>query len=129
MLQFIGNLIGVKADKAVQAGIEALVRWDPKSASEAELRSMEQHLDDLGQQVAVARQAFDREQKEADAIEALSRQRMAAAELLQRQMDARPTRRARPSLRRASPPWSACWSRWRPTPSARRPRRRTRKTS
>jgi chromosome segregation ATPase len=87
MLRFIGNLIGVKTDKAVQAGIEALVRWDPKSASEAELRSMEQHLDDLGQQVAAARQAYDREQKEAEAIEALSRQRMAAAELLQRQMD------------------------------------------
>jgi chromosome segregation ATPase len=87
MLRFIGNLIGVKTDKAVQAGIEALVRWDPKSASEAELRSMEQHLDDLGLQVAAARQAYDREQKEADAIEALSRQRMAAAELLQRQMD------------------------------------------
>jgi hypothetical protein len=51
MLSFISNLVGVKADKAVQAGVEALVRWDPQSASEAELRTMEQHLDDLGRQV------------------------------------------------------------------------------
>jgi hypothetical protein len=51
MLQFIRNLAGVKTDQVVQAGVEALVRWDPQSASEAELRSMEQHLDELGQQV------------------------------------------------------------------------------
>lgn len=86
MLRFLGNLVGVKADGAVQAGIEALVRWDPKSASEAELRSMEQHLDELGQQVAAARQSYDREKTEADQIEALSDQRMAAAQHLQGQM-------------------------------------------
>jgi hypothetical protein len=88
MLMFMRNLIGVKADQAVQSGVEMLVRWDPKSASEAELRSMEQHLDDLGRQVAAARQAFDREKREADAIQALSSQRMAAAEQLQHQVDA-----------------------------------------
>ena len=96
MLTFIGNLLGVKADKAMQAGVEALVRWDPQSASEAELRTMEQHLDNLGRQVATARQSYDREQKEADAIQALSQQRMAAAEQLQRQLAAEtdPTRKA-----------------------------------
>src|SRR6516225_7022829 len=95
MLSFISNLVGVKADKAMQAGVEALVRWDPQSASEAELRTMEQHLDDLGRQVATARQSYDREQKEADAIHALSQQRMAAAEQLQNQIAAEkdPTRK------------------------------------
>ena len=48
MLVFLKNLAGVKMDKVAQAGIEALVRWDPKSASEAELRTMEQNLDALG---------------------------------------------------------------------------------
>ncbi len=96
MLQFVGNLIGVKADKAVQAGVEALVRWDPQGASEAEMRSMEQHLDELGQQVARARQSYDREMKEAGAIQALSAQRMAAAEHLQVQLNAEtdPARKA-----------------------------------
>src|SRR5213593_4058721 len=65
MLSFISNLVGVKADKAVQAGVEALVRWDPEGASEAELRTMEQHLDDLGRQVAMARQAYDKERRKA----------------------------------------------------------------
>ena len=59
MLRFMGNMISVKANKTVQSGIEALVRWDPQTASEAELRSMEQHLDDLGHQVAAARQAYE----------------------------------------------------------------------
>jgi chromosome segregation ATPase len=96
MLSFFSNLVGVKADKAVQAGVEALVRWDPQSASEAELRTMEQHLDDLGRQVATARQSYDREQKEAEAIEALSHQRMVAAEQLEKQIAAEtdPTRKA-----------------------------------
>ena len=82
MLTFMKNLLGVKLDKAASAGIEALVRWDPKSATEAELRTMEQHLDALGMEVATARQSFDREAKEAAAIQDLSRQRMAAAEQL-----------------------------------------------
>ena len=96
MLAFMKNLIGVKMDKAAAAGVEALVRWDPKSASEAEMRTMEQRLDELGREVALARQSFDREEREADAIQALSQQRMAAAEQLQRQVDGEsdPTRKA-----------------------------------
>jgi chromosome segregation ATPase len=96
MLNFMSNLVGVKFDKAAQAGIEALVRWDPKSASEAELRTMEQHLDELGREVAQARRGYDNETKEAEAIQALSQQRMAAAEQLQKQADAEtdPARKA-----------------------------------
>src|SRR4051794_34973489 len=88
MLGFLRNFVGIKTDNAVQAGVEALVRWDPQGASEAELRTMEQHLDELGQQVAKARQDYDREQQEAEQIEALSRQRIAAAEQLQGQIAA-----------------------------------------
>jgi chromosome segregation ATPase len=88
MLGFLRNFAGVKADNAVQAGVEALVRWDPEGASEAELRTMEQHLDDLGRQVATARQSYDKEQREAEQIDALSHQRMAAAEQLQGQIAA-----------------------------------------
>jgi flagellar biosynthesis chaperone FliJ len=85
VLQFMSNLVGVKANQAVQAGIQALVRFDPKGATEAELRTMEQHLDELGVQVAQARQGYQREQQEADSIQALAHQRMAAAEQLQKQ--------------------------------------------
>jgi chromosome segregation ATPase len=88
MLTFIKNLIGVKKDQAVQSGLEALVRWDPKAATEAELRTMEQHLDQLGTEVARARVSLTKEKKEADAIKALSEQRLAAAESLQAQAQA-----------------------------------------
>ena len=86
MLSFIRNLAGVKTDQATQNALEALVRWDPQAATEAELRTMEQHLDDLGLQVAQARAAYDRERREAEAIQQLSQQRMAAAEQLERQL-------------------------------------------
>lgn len=96
MLSFIRNLAGVKADQAAQGALEALVRWDPKSATEAELRTMEQHLDELGLQVAEARAAYDRERREAEAIAQLSQQRMAAAEQLQGRLagEADPARKA-----------------------------------
>ena len=88
MLAFIRNLVGVKTDQAVNNAVEAIVRWDPKSATEAELRTMEQNLDQLGLQVAEARQAYEREKREADAIQALSQQRLAAAEQLQSRAEA-----------------------------------------
>ena len=96
MLKFIRHLVGVKKDQAVQAGIEALVRWDPKGATEAELRAMEDHLDQLGLEVAEARASYDREKQEADAIQGLFNQRLAAAEMLQGQSaaEADPGRKA-----------------------------------
>ena len=87
MFSFIRNLVGVKTDNAVNSAIEAIVRWDPKSATEAELRSMEQNLDQLGLQVAQARAAYDKERREAEHIAALSAQRMAAAEQLQHRLE------------------------------------------
>jgi chromosome segregation ATPase len=91
MLTFVRTFLGVKTDQAVQAGVEALVRWDPQSATEAELRTMERHLDELGLQVAQARAAYDRERREAVAIKGLLQQRMAAAEELERQRAIEPT--------------------------------------
>jgi chromosome segregation ATPase len=101
MLKFMTNLIGVKFDKAAQAGVEALVRWDPKSASEAEMRTMEQHLDDLGREVALARQSYDRENREAEAIQALTSQRMAAAEQLEAQIATAPDLARKASLEKS----------------------------
>jgi DNA repair exonuclease SbcCD ATPase subunit len=96
MYSFIRNMIGVKADQTVNSAVEAIVRWDPQAATEAELRTMEQHLDVLGRQVAEARVAFDKEKRESDTIHLLSQQRMAAAEQLQHRMDteADPARKA-----------------------------------
>jgi len=96
MLSFIRNLVGVKADQAVNSAVSAIVRWDPQSATEAELRTMEENLDEVGRQVAQARMGFDKERREADAIQHLSQQRMAAAEQIQQRMQAEadPSRKA-----------------------------------
>jgi len=85
--QFISNFFGVKVDDAVNGAMEALVRFDPKAATEAELRTMEQNLDQLGRNVADARATFDKEHKEAEAIRDLHAQRMSAAEKLQAQYE------------------------------------------
>jgi chromosome segregation ATPase len=96
MFTFVRSFLGVKTDQAVQAGVEALVRWDPQAATEAELRTMEHHLDELGMQVAQARAAYDRERQEAVAIKGLLQQRMAAAEQLEKQraVESTPERKA-----------------------------------
>ena len=96
MLGFISNLVGVKTDQLMQNSVEYLVKLDPKAATEAEIRQMEQQLDKLGTELAEARIAFNREKKEADAIEQLAAQRMAAAEKIEQQMmaEADPARQA-----------------------------------
>jgi chromosome segregation ATPase len=101
MFLFIRHLVGVKTDQAVQNAVEAIVRWDPHSATEAELRTMEEHLDRLGRQVAEARMAYDREKREAETIAQLSQQRMAAAEQLQRQLEAAPDPAHKAALERS----------------------------
>jgi chromosome segregation ATPase len=101
MLTFMRNFLGVKTDQAVQAGVEALVRWDPQGATEAELRTMEQHLDELGLQVAQARAAYDRERHEAVAIKGLLQQRMAAAEQLERQRAIEPAPERKAALEKS----------------------------
>jgi chromosome segregation ATPase len=101
MFTFVRTFLGVKTDQAVQAGVEALVRWDPQAATEAELRTMEHHLDELGMQVAQARVAYDRERKEAVAIKGLLQQRMAAAEQLEKQRAVEPSPERKSALEKS----------------------------
>jgi len=90
MISFIKNMVDVKSDQMIQSGLEFLVRLDPKAATEAEIRQMEDELDKLGKELAESRMTFQREKKEAEAIQQLAAQRMAAAEKLEQQMLAEP---------------------------------------
>ena len=81
------------------------MRWDPQAATEAELRTMERHLDELGLVVAQARAAYDRERQEAVTIKGLLQQRMAAAEQLESREPSSPLPSARHCWRRAWQPW------------------------
>jgi chromosome segregation ATPase len=87
-ITFLRSLLGVKTDHAVQTGIEMYVKWDPKGASEAELKAMESKLDQMGMHVAQARAKYNEAQKAVDTITALMNQRMTAANTLQQQVDA-----------------------------------------
>jgi len=77
-----------KANSAANTAVEALVRWDPQGASEAQLREMERHLDALGIEVAKAKADADGKAKEFASANALLQQRITAADTLQRQIDA-----------------------------------------
>jgi hypothetical protein len=93
---FLTSFGKTKANDAVQSGIDALVRWDPKGASKAEMMEMEKHLDDLGKRVASARQGFKVEAAEYDQVSALYNQRLAAAQRLEEQIatEMNPTHKA-----------------------------------
>src|ERR1700736_4405394 len=87
-ITFLKSLLGVKANQTVQGAIEMYVKWDPKGASEAELKAMEGKLDEMGLHVARARAKYNEAQKALDAMNALMHQRMTAADTLQRQSQA-----------------------------------------
>lgn len=86
MFGFLKNLLGVKAEQAMDECVRTLVEWDPKGATEAEMRSMEEQLDKLGKELALARQSYDKEAREADEIRKLYNQRLAAANKLDEMM-------------------------------------------
>lgn len=87
---FVSNFSKVKTEKVGQSVVQALASWDPETASKAELEQMEKHLNKLVQEVAEARQIYRKEQEEADAINKLYSQRLQAAEILQKQLEADP---------------------------------------
>ncbi len=80
---FVKNFGGEKVKETGRNIVQALAAWDPETASAAEIKQMEDNLDKLTRQVADARASYEKEQGEADAIQALYEQRMKAAELLQ----------------------------------------------
>lgn len=80
---FIKNFGKQKVQQTGQSIVQILATWDPDTSSAAEIQQMEERLDKLTQQVAQAKQTYQKEQKEADVIEALYEQRLKAAEILQ----------------------------------------------
>ncbi len=76
--------------KVTQIGnslMQAIVRFDPETASEAQIAEFEQQLDSLTQRVAVLRREYTREQAEADAANAKYANLLGAAGKLKAQLD------------------------------------------
>ena len=86
LLPFVRNFIGVKGDSVAAGVVKALVQLDPESATVADLRTMEQDLDNAGRMIAKLRADLAHEQTEFDSIGGQYHELMAAAELLQRRI-------------------------------------------
>ena len=65
---------------------EAIVAWDPETATEAEIEEMIQELDKVTREAGKAKAELDREQKEADAAQANYDRHFDAAKMLEGQM-------------------------------------------
>ncbi len=86
LLPFVRNFIGVKGDSVAAGVVKALVQLDPESATVADLRTMEQDLDNAGRMIAKLRADLAHEQTEFDSIGGQYHELMAAAELLQKRI-------------------------------------------
>lgn len=84
-MQFFKSLIGVKGEQVGRQMVDAIVALDPKSASAAQLRVMEQDLDKAGVLLSRLRADFEREKREAVEARENYARRLAAAEHLNRQ--------------------------------------------
>jgi hypothetical protein len=88
MMDFLKNFFIQKAGDVQSGFVKMIVEFDPETASEAEIATLDDALTKLTQQMVGAKRAWDREQKEALEIKKGYELRVAAAERLQAQADA-----------------------------------------
>ena len=90
MAGFFGFLTSFGKEKLSQAGqslTQKIVSWDPESASQAEIEEMIKELDKITVEAGKAKTEYDREKAEADAARQNYERYMAAAELLNKQLE------------------------------------------
>ena len=86
MLNFLGAFAGQKVKDAARAATTALVAFDPKGATEAQISLMEGQLDELGKKVAGTNRQYLEAKAARTAAKNLNMQRLTAAETLQAQV-------------------------------------------
>jgi len=82
------NLTTVKTEQAGDGLINALAKFDPEGMSEAGMRQLEENVDSMASECAVAKQEWLKEQQEYDSIQKLFDQRIAAADILSTKISA-----------------------------------------
>ncbi len=82
-LNFMKQYSGTKIKGTGSSIVQILAKWDPEGASRAEIREMDDRLNKVVEQVAKARQLYEKEQHEADVLNDLFKKRLKAAEILQ----------------------------------------------
>ncbi len=85
-MSFIGNLFKKHAENAVTSVQQFLVTLDPETATEAQIAEFSDQLTKASQELAKARIDYQREEKEAEEIQALYDKRLQAASILEQQV-------------------------------------------
>jgi chromosome segregation ATPase len=83
MISFLKHFLEKKAEDVQSGFTKLLVEFDPQSASEAEIGELDEALTKLTQQMVGAKNAWDKEQREAEEIQRNYNLRLSAAERLQ----------------------------------------------
>jgi hypothetical protein len=79
---------GAKQIADLGAGItQAIVAWDPETATEAEIEEMIKELDKITIEAGKAKTEYDKEQREANAVQLNFDRHIAAAEILEKQLN------------------------------------------
>jgi chromosome segregation ATPase len=85
-MTFLGNLFKKHAENAVTSVQQFLVTIDPETATEAQIAEFSDQLRKASEELAKARADYQKEEKEAEEIEALYQKRMQAATILEQQL-------------------------------------------
>jgi len=83
MISFLKNFFVKKAEDVQTGFVQMLVEFDPETASDAEIATLDEALTKLTQQMVSAKHAWEKEDREAKEIQKNYDLRMAAAERLQ----------------------------------------------
>lgn len=87
IFQFLKSFGKEKFNNVGQTVTQKIVAWDPETASQAEIESMIGELDKITIEAGKAKAEYDREQAEAEAAGKNYNKYVAAAELLNKQLD------------------------------------------
>ena len=90
MMRFLGFMGKAKVKDLAQDFTKAVVSFDPKAATEAQIEMMVDRLEQLGRRVAEAETEVKREHKETEALESQYARHMKAAEIIQARMQNEP---------------------------------------
>ena len=101
-MTFLRHFINVEGDKGIGALNTALINLDPDSGIQADLRVMEEDLDNAGKVIAQLRSDLAGEHREYDAVNKQYAELMSAAELIQKEVDDQATPEAKRGEKRAS---------------------------
>lgn len=91
MLGFLKHFGLTKAHDAGKKVMETIATWDPEGASEAEIRQIDEQLNEVLKNLASAKSDYNKEKAEADVARLNYEKSIRAAEILQKRVEENPS--------------------------------------